>query len=161
MCSDISFLLGLVLLIKGRFRVSNREVPKRIGRIVGLVLMSPPLITAIYVFLVVGPRGIFDEAVLVNIAFVQIASLLLALSVAGYLVFSLPQTASSTFPQSPATPRYNAVMTPAEVADYLRISEFEVIALIEEGKLPAARIGGEYRIARSAVDDFLTSRGAE
>jgi excisionase family DNA binding protein len=46
-------------------------------------------------------------------------------------------------------------MTVAEAAAYMRISEAEVLALIEQGKLAAARIGDTYRIARIAIDDFV------
>jgi excisionase family DNA binding protein len=49
------------------------------------------------------------------------------------------------------------VMTVAEAASYLRVTESDIMHLIEDGKLPAARIGDSYRIARIAVDDFISS----
>lgn len=164
MCSGITFLVGLFLLIKGSYRVNNRDVPRDTGRIVGLILMAPLIVGFIYGFAVVNRSGGFSEDLLMdetllNAACVEMGVLLLALSIAGYLVFSLPQTVTTTI-GAPVPQRYSAVMTPAEVAHYLRIPEFEVIVLIEEGKLPAARIGGEYRIARSAVDDFLNNQTA-
>ncbi|MCC6803295.1 MAG: helix-turn-helix domain-containing protein, partial [Anaerolineae bacterium] len=36
--------------------------------------------------------------------------------------------------------------------------EQEVLSLIEQGKLAAARIGDSYRIARIAIDDFIAQR---
>ena len=50
------------------------------------------------------------------------------------------------------------IMTVAEVAAYLRVTEADVIKLIEAGKLGAARIGDTYRIAKIAVDDFMTRK---
>ena len=47
------------------------------------------------------------------------------------------------------------VMTPAEVAQVLRVSEEDVIAAIESGDLPARKIGKAYRISREALEKFL------
>ncbi|MBK8030505.1 MAG: helix-turn-helix domain-containing protein [Anaerolineae bacterium] len=49
-------------------------------------------------------------------------------------------------------------MTVEEVALYLRVSPDEVLRLINEGKLGAARIGSTYRIARIAVEDFMARK---
>ncbi|HEY63890.1 MAG TPA: helix-turn-helix domain-containing protein [Caldilineae bacterium] len=47
------------------------------------------------------------------------------------------------------------VMTPAEAAAYLRVSEEDVIALIESGELKARRIGNQIRISKAVIDEFL------
>jgi excisionase family DNA binding protein len=47
-------------------------------------------------------------------------------------------------------------MTVAEAAAYMRVSEKEVLGLIDQGKLGAARIGDSYRIARIAIEDFMS-----
>jgi len=47
------------------------------------------------------------------------------------------------------------VMTPAEAAQVLRVSEEDVIAAIESGDLPARKIGKAYRISREALEKFL------
>ncbi|HFC09959.1 MAG TPA: helix-turn-helix domain-containing protein [Chloroflexi bacterium] len=47
------------------------------------------------------------------------------------------------------------VMTPAEAAQVLRVSEEDVIAAIESGDLPARKIGRAYRISREALEKFL------
>jgi len=49
-----------------------------------------------------------------------------------------------------------AVMTPAEAAKVLRVSEEDVIAAIESGDLKARKIGRAYRISKSALDEFLS-----
>jgi excisionase family DNA binding protein len=52
-----------------------------------------------------------------------------------------------------ATP--TALLTPAQVAQELGVSEADVMASINEGKLKAKQIGTQYRIARAALDAFL------
>ena len=47
------------------------------------------------------------------------------------------------------------VMTPAEAANILRVSEEDVVAAIEAGDLKARKLGNAYRISKSAVEDFL------
>jgi len=48
------------------------------------------------------------------------------------------------------------LMSPAEVARMLRVSEADVMSLIESGELRAKRIGSNYRIKRSALDAYLS-----
>lgn len=55
---------------------------------------------------------------------------------------------------APATP---SVMTPAEAAAVLRVSEEDVLAAITAGQLKAKKIGNAYRISKEALDDFLKS----
>ncbi len=50
-----------------------------------------------------------------------------------------------------------AVMTPAEAATYLRVSEEDVIAAINAGDLKAKKLGTAFRISKEALDDFLNS----
>ncbi|HUF38928.1 MAG TPA: SPFH domain-containing protein [Anaerolineales bacterium] len=47
------------------------------------------------------------------------------------------------------------VMTPAEAAAVLRVSEEDVIAAIEAGDLRARKLGNAYRISKTALDEFL------
>lgn len=56
---------------------------------------------------------------------------------------------------SPARPRF---LTPAEVADHLRVSSMTVYRLIKSGELRAARIGKSYRISEDDVDAYLAAR---
>ncbi len=49
------------------------------------------------------------------------------------------------------------VMTPAEAAQFLRVSEADVLAAIQEGSLKAKKIGNTYRISRQALEDFMKS----
>jgi len=55
-------------------------------------------------------------------------------------------------PAAGATPD---VMTPAEAATVLRVSEEDVMAAIQSGDLKARKIGSAYRISKDALDSFL------
>ena len=49
------------------------------------------------------------------------------------------------------------VLTVSEAARYLRVDPVYVLHLIEDGDLKAKAIGGEYRIPRRALDDYLNA----
>lgn len=55
-------------------------------------------------------------------------------------------------PAAGATPE---VMTVAEAAAYLRVSEADVQAMIDSGEIKARRIGSQVRISKAALDEFL------
>ncbi|MGV8027147.1 MAG: SPFH domain-containing protein [Anaerolineaceae bacterium] len=48
-----------------------------------------------------------------------------------------------------------SVMTPAEAATILRVSEEDVVAAITDKSLKARKIGNAYRISKEALEDFL------
>lgn len=56
---------------------------------------------------------------------------------------------------SPSRPEF---LTPAEVAEQLRVSSMTVYRLIKAGELRAARIGKSYRIRGVDVDAYLEAR---
>jgi excisionase family DNA binding protein len=65
-------------------------------------------------------------------------------------------------PQAPAGGGAGAaaapdIMSPAEAANYLKVSEADVMQMVNEGALKAKKIGSQFRISRSALDDFLKS----
>jgi len=63
---------------------------------------------------------------------------------------------SSGSPQSSNTGNgMGDVMTPAEAATVMRVSEEDVLAAIQAGDLKARKIGAAYRISKSALEDFL------
>jgi excisionase family DNA binding protein len=49
----------------------------------------------------------------------------------------------------------NSVMTPAEAAAVLRVSEEDILAAITAGDLKARKIGSAYRISKEALDAYL------
>jgi excisionase family DNA binding protein len=48
------------------------------------------------------------------------------------------------------------LLTPADVARRLNVTEPDALALIESGELPAKKIGSSYRIKRSELDTYLS-----
>jgi excisionase family DNA binding protein len=64
-----------------------------------------------------------------------------------------PSAGTATTPaQAPKAPELMGV---PEVAQYLGVSEADVLAAITAGELKAKKIGTQYRITKSAVDAFL------
>jgi len=61
------------------------------------------------------------------------------------------------FRPSPSDPP--AVLTLAEAADLLQVSEEAVGRLAEQGEIPARRIGDDWRFARAAVLAWLAHSG--
>jgi excisionase family DNA binding protein len=47
------------------------------------------------------------------------------------------------------------VMTPAEAASILKVSEEDVLAAINDKSLKAKKMGNAYRISKAALEDFL------
>jgi excisionase family DNA binding protein len=53
------------------------------------------------------------------------------------------------------------LLTVAEVAAIMRVSNMTVYRLIKSGDLPALRVGKNYRIRESEVDRYLLDRQVE
>jgi excisionase family DNA binding protein len=70
-----------------------------------------------------------------------------AFSLSGSTTPPLPVTAGA----APATD----ILTPAQVAQTLGVTEGDVIASIEAGDLKGKKIGSQYRITKAALDEFL------
>jgi excisionase family DNA binding protein len=50
------------------------------------------------------------------------------------------------------------LLTVAEVANMMRVSNMTIYRLIKSGQLSAIRVGKNYRIRRTDVDRYLTER---
>lgn len=162
MCSGIAFFIGLFLLFKGEFRVANRTIPASQSRAIALILMAPPVIALLAAILILSPGGEITYDQFAQISFVEIGALVIALGLVAFNILSIPQTGeytpSARVPVPPPQVEAPRVMTVAEAAAYMHVSEKEVLNLIEQGKLAAARMGDTYRIARIAIDDFVAQK---
>jgi excisionase family DNA binding protein len=75
----------------------------------------------------------------------------------------MPATKSKPKPAKPAAPpaaeptANSEVLTLAEAAAYLRVSEADVVKTIREENLPARRLGEDWRLLKSAIQDWLRS----
>jgi excisionase family DNA binding protein len=47
------------------------------------------------------------------------------------------------------------IMTVSEVADYLKISEVTTYKLVQDGKIPAFKIGRHWRVKRVDLGEFI------
>src|SRR5438128_6923830 len=70
-----------------------------------------------------------------------------------------PKPGKSKLPASPTCVNGppGEVLTLAEVAAYLRLSEPEVVRLVEEQALPVRKIGKEHRFLKAAVQRWLST----
>ncbi len=59
-------------------------------------------------------------------------------------------------PPPPAAPGVE-ILTPAQVAEVLGVSEADVVATLEAGDLKGKKIGSTWRVTRAALDGFLAS----
>ena len=53
------------------------------------------------------------------------------------------------------------IMTLKEVAKYLGVHEMTVYRLLKAGKVPATKVGGQWRFKKDMLDEWLTSRMGE
>lgn len=63
--------------------------------------------------------------------------------------------AVGTAPVASGAPLLPDILTPAQVARALAVSEADVMSIVESGELKAKKIGSSYRIKKSALDAFL------
>jgi len=54
--------------------------------------------------------------------------------------------------------RNDQIMTLREVAKYLGLHAMTVYKLTREGRVPAAKIGGQWRFKRDVLDQWLESK---
>jgi len=47
------------------------------------------------------------------------------------------------------------MLSPGDIANILKVSEGDVLAILESGELPGKKIGSTWRIKRSALDEYL------
>lgn len=50
---------------------------------------------------------------------------------------------------------YKEVMDIKDLADYLRIGKSKIYSLIRQRKIPASRIGRQYRFSKEVIDSWL------
>ena len=47
------------------------------------------------------------------------------------------------------------ILTPSEVAGYLRVTEKTLYSLAQRGDLPGFKVGGQWRFRRTAIDAWI------
>jgi excisionase family DNA binding protein len=176
-CEAILIVLGAYMLLAGRIDIGGVRAVGRNVRLAGAALMTPLAfgVLAAPLFLAISGGEITAE-LLLGASCVELLVVLGAISVASSLIRQArvdgQQSTRPTMPTMPAIPSFMmrptvpaspaaapSIMTVAEAAAYLRSSEQDVLDLIDANKLAAARVGGVYRIARRAIDDYLAESG--
>jgi len=66
-----------------------------------------------------------------------------------------PAPAAPDAPAAPANHGLPELLTPAQVAEALGVSEADVLSTLESGELKGRKIGSTYRVTRSALQAFL------
>jgi excisionase family DNA binding protein len=56
---------------------------------------------------------------------------------------------------APAQPGIADLMSPADAAKALGVTETDVLTILESGELKAKKIGTAWRIRRAAIDEYL------
>ncbi len=56
---------------------------------------------------------------------------------------------------------YDEIMTVAEVAEYLKMKPQTIYKWLQEGMIPAAKLGKEWRFKKSVIDSWLDEKMAE
>ena len=65
-------------------------------------------------------------------------------------------TQQQAAPAAAASGGMPSVMTPAEAASILKVSQEDVMAAITAGDLKAKKLGNAYRISKGALEKFLS-----
>lgn len=177
MISLIAFLIGAVLYFRGRVSLGNFRAEGRHVRVAGLVLMFPSTFTfLVSLFTGVLFAGNFNAlVVLIQVLALVEFSFLITSAMVAYILIAAPagaprlpgilgQIQSERADEQPTQPRapeqFPSIMSVEQAARYLRKSEADILALIEAGKLGAARVNYSYRIARRSLDELLQAREA-
>ncbi len=79
----------------------------------------------------------------------------LGAGMAGMITQAMQGAAQQAQPTAAAAAAVPEVMTLAEAAAYMRVSEADVEGLISSGQVKAKKIGSAYRISKKVLDEFL------
>lgn len=161
LAEGIMFLAGFAWLIKGRLTLFGHVLEGNKARIAGALLMTPPVIFVPLGFIVgiqygVGGGSLYSQEFINLIMALSLIELVAVVGVAILflvMVFSAPKV--SQMVTAPKIPDNKRIFTVREAAEYLRVTESEILHLIEIGKVPAGRFGDGYRIARDVLDEYL------
>ncbi len=71
----------------------------------------------------------------------------------------MPRTKHEPAKMPPATTNgpISEILTLAEAAAYLRISEKDVLQMVYEQRLPARQVGAEWRFSKAAIQEWLST----
>lgn len=154
LCEGILFLVGIIIIITGKVKMSGgKVVTGKRARVVGVIFLLPvPLgfLTGIAAGLS-NPRILQSDTGVSDLVLIELA-IIISCTIAGIIVGSSAPAPNETPQLYEPVP---AILTPAEAARYLKVSEADVQQMIEAKKLRATLIGSEYRIAKDSLDELF------
>lgn len=153
-CEGIFFLLGLFILITGKFKITGgRTVIGPRARVAGFILLLPgPL--ALSLGLIVGataPNLAQWQQTVANLSIVEFFFIVGALLLAVIIGITAPtnETISRDLQFMPD------ILTVSEAARYVRATETDILQMIVSGQLKAVKIGGDYRISKEVLNTIF------
>lgn len=180
--SFILLIIGMVLFYLGRIRIGALRAEGRQVKAAGVILTLPALFTLLLLNFVVPSDYDSLMGAIGLVSLLELAGMLIASGLAYILIADPPNAphlpgilgqiqeearqrrpegerplrTNRTVTIRPRISRENfpAVMNLKEAARYLRVSEAEILQLIEDGKLTASRDNFNYKIARSQLDEL-------
>jgi excisionase family DNA binding protein len=175
----ILFLIGVLMVATGKFRLASWRTAGRHVRAAGVVLMIPGAANFAAGFVLLFIYGGDFEAIFA--AFDQIAPFMMAIMmiavVLAYLLIADPPGAphlpgmlgriqserrAGQHPLvSQQTRSFSSVLSVADAAAYMNVPPAKILEWIEAGQLPAARDSSGYQIARSRLDELKSGKAAD
>lgn len=83
------------------------------------------------------------------------AGMAIAQQMAQGIAGATQQPAQPAEPAAPAPTDVPNIMTPAQAAAYLQVTEADIMAMITDGSLKAKKLGATYRISKAVIDEFM------
>lgn len=151
-CEGIFFVLGLIVIFTGRFKVSRgRTVTGRRARLAGFFLMIPgpiALLGGLFLGVMYADEPFTLRNMLGTLTIIEFFAVIGSLIIAVVIGITAPESATA-LPSMEAMPD---ILTLGEAARYVRATEADVREMIESGRLRAVPIGGDYRISKEALN---------
>ena len=170
-CHALFVIFGLYALVTGRVRIYGKKtVEGDRARLIGVILLAPTA-TVICLMVTAVSSNSLSQSSATSIDGVTIVVMIIALVLAVWLAVTAPQ--QMTYAPAPAPLPYampqpliqqapdaeRRIMSLAEAARYLGVTEQEVVRLIESGEIEAGRLGAEYRVVRESLDNYRGRMG--
>jgi excisionase family DNA binding protein len=170
-CHALFVIFGLYALFAGRVRVYGKKtVEGDRARLIGVILLAPTAILICMTVTAVSSNSLTQSSA-TGIDTLTVGLMIVALIAAVGLAVTAPQ--EMTYAPAPAPLPYSMpqpliqqapdaerrIMSLAEAARYLGVTEQEVVRLIESGEIEAGRLGAEYRVVRESLDNYRGRMG--
>jgi excisionase family DNA binding protein len=159
----LPFLLGIVgiaLVAMGRLSIGFVHQEGRHVRIAGGILLTPFLLTLVLNLSRAATAEQNETLYYTQQGWINVMDMLASLIAFGaaYIVLMrIPIRALRprwNVPPPPVEEEFPRFMDVAQAARYLKISEHDILNLIDEGSIAAQRDGDGFTISRAALDEF-------